>query len=550
MILSSNWTASDGFSLKDGFEVCSEVPTLLPDLLLENKSFVLVPEEEHSDLPCSLTLSSELCGSPKNVLEPVQVITSITLVSEAKLVEVFVGDYEEYFKSFSGQVIQSFPDSIVCRTDIDLLKPKKKVKLLLKSLFDTASVMVYGVFVRVEEIGSQISDCSNFSRFSSSHLNSLLADRSLNLSENALALKKLVEQYNDNVDNSSAASFGNLMPLIGMTMARARTSKEPPPEGGTALSSVMGPQNNILNNSGGEGGWEQRDNGKVKVPPVQENGKNASQEGDLDSNTSVRDNKAFNGNCSSCERVSKTPCHGVQPTRVTDAEFISNALKNQLNLNLNNSLSPASAQLVSLFLKGNESNITDYQQGIGENSLLELTSIERSLSIPSDAVLRDHDAASCGPAPTTTTSILFIAQPSAASNNNPSSTTGCRVTCSEAQTTRGLTQASACVHSCSEALRFTRGHTQTACVCNRSEAVQATQDDTQVPCVNSLPEAAAAVQSPPNVVCSSACACHHLEKIIDLKFEKFEARIERLIDRKLDECVTQILGCRLVAGDS
>lgn len=212
--LTSNWTPDNDSSISAGVQICSTFPTELPDLLSEepDKSYVLV-QKQKSTGKCSLNLLTAAASVA---------VSAVVVVSESKLVEVFVGKHGEYLTSFSGKVLQTLEDSIICKTEITLPKPQSQIQLVLKNTFDEESIMLYGIFAKTQIISPELSEGAG--RFSSKHLDPLLSERSLTLSQNAAALKKMLGQYNDNIDSNAMKQLSNLMPMMGLGLMQYKAA--------------------------------------------------------------------------------------------------------------------------------------------------------------------------------------------------------------------------------------------------------------------------------------------------------------------------------------
>lgn len=241
MELSSNWTSEDNDIIRLVHLYNDNLPEALSELLDDDWCFVLSKPKHIKEtcyiklksLPTSFQKDSSCSSNPidqfkrfrdSHVSECPKIV-SITVISESKLIEVFVGNHEEYLGSFSSTVVEELSDSIMCRTVIDLGKPQSDIKLVFKNIFEDSSMLVYGVSALKAAKGST-EDSSRpalVSRFSSTHLDSVLSDHGVTtLSKEAAAFKKVLQQYNDRSMAGGAVGapppsmpLAGLLPLLG-----------------------------------------------------------------------------------------------------------------------------------------------------------------------------------------------------------------------------------------------------------------------------------------------------------------------------------------------
>ena len=224
MLLSSNWNVEESVDISNLVqEYTGKLSDELAELLQEEKCFIL--NQSFASNNCCLQISCSHPVALGNIGEATnnvyKYIDSLTLLSEARIVEVFVGKYEEYFGTFSSSVVNQFGDASLCRTEISFNKPCSSVRLSLKNTFEASSVMIFGVFARVRYMNPK--NMLNSSRFSSGHLNDVLNDHPVKLSKNAEFFKQALQNYND---TSKDSAQGNSLPLSVLpflnSMAKAR----------------------------------------------------------------------------------------------------------------------------------------------------------------------------------------------------------------------------------------------------------------------------------------------------------------------------------------
>ncbi|XP_018015613.1 uncharacterized protein LOC108672459 [Hyalella azteca] len=503
MKLSSSWQTADGFIIDNGFQVCTDVPAALPDLLLEEKSFVLMPDDKTAS-PCSLVLQ---CGDAAAV-------SSVTLVSESRLVEVFIGDYGEYYTSIKSSIMEKFHDSIICRTDIKLEKPCTKVKLLLKNNYDDTSVMIYGVFAQVQEVSSGNAHQNSAGRFSSRQLSSLVAERNLHLSDKALSLKKLVELYNDNLENNSATSLSSFIPLMGMGLSLGRA-----PDNG--CSQVAGQS--------------------IKsVPNVKWNCKETSNE-NLHDAARGNNNHMHSNNSHSIfgsERQSRLISNGNTDNKenvITAVDGLKNLNKDDLlemfsqNLNFKNLVgmkvpSPGAGHVkfnkdfasaedrCSQLMGVNNSTMKLEQLDVVNGVLVSESGRDASFSTSMKAPFVSSEIAVSSPTTTNNIALPTGSQVSVVSSN--SSSYQCPVTVSSVPHT-----------NTSPAVTANKENTRAACEQSSLAAHKGPSEG--IP----LSESAAATFAP------AVCGCGRLQQIINERLDKLESRLEDLFETKLQNFV-------------
>lgn len=208
MELTSNWSSGEAFDFTHSTELYTDsIPEALSDLLNEEKCFILNQCPGNKNI-CTLTLTCKNEPSSVNSKHSGRTkVDALCVVSESKLVEVFIGEYEEYFGCFAGTVVENFADSLLCRTDIDLKSPQSIVKLLFKKAYEESSLMIYGIFAKISLV------CDYSSKFSSNPLNESLANHGVKLSKEAEIFKHVLEQYNDS-SKASNSSISGFMPLL------------------------------------------------------------------------------------------------------------------------------------------------------------------------------------------------------------------------------------------------------------------------------------------------------------------------------------------------
>jgi len=214
MLLSSNWDVDDNLDIANLLqEYTSKLSDELAELLEEEKCFIL-NKNNQQNICCIQIMCPDLLNlSDKN--QPTdsyssrgKYVDTITILSEAKHIEVFVGKYEEYFGTFTSNVVDQFGDASLCRTDISIAKPYSSIKLSLKNTFEDSSIMIFGLFAKVKYIDAK--NQLNATRFTSNHLDNIFVDHPVKLSKNAEFFKQALQNYNDTAKDSAK---GNGMPL-------------------------------------------------------------------------------------------------------------------------------------------------------------------------------------------------------------------------------------------------------------------------------------------------------------------------------------------------
>ena len=215
MELSSNWNAEDSFDYSHvAVPYQDAIPVSLSELLSMETCFILNKKSGESS-NCSLRLSCDSFNcidgsfSSSNNYKSIE---SVCIVSESKLIEVFGGEHDAYIGSFPGTVMESFSDSQLCKTDIDLKTPQTTVKFILKKTFEESSVMIYGIHVK-----TLLNNCMDLSKskYSSNKLDSLLSSHDVKLTKEAEMFKHVLQNYNDNNSNNGALdSISKFMPLL------------------------------------------------------------------------------------------------------------------------------------------------------------------------------------------------------------------------------------------------------------------------------------------------------------------------------------------------
>lgn len=147
-----------------------------------------------------------------------KVLNSVLIVSEARLIEVFKGQHEEYYKTVQGELLAEVEESKLFRSIIAFDKCEESITLKFKNFSDSNSLWIYAIYASTEIV----TDTDGFgkpTRFSGKHLTSVLEKHNITISDEASKFRNILESFNN--DNSCRVRVNDKDPVQMMMMMGA-----------------------------------------------------------------------------------------------------------------------------------------------------------------------------------------------------------------------------------------------------------------------------------------------------------------------------------------
>nr|XP_053650978.1 LOW QUALITY PROTEIN: uncharacterized protein LOC128701328 [Cherax quadricarinatus] len=220
MEATSNWTVENDLKLHQVIQETSSFPTGdLVDLLDEDKCFSLSrPATEQVDC-CIRLVTKHEATSARRMQQGLKsktkkLLLGITMLSEARVIEVYTGSHDEYCMTVQGKVMRDFEDSKIYKCEVRFDKLQEAVLLKLKGIFDVNSLWVYGFHVTIGVEAAR----QPGSRFGSDHLSSVLKEKDVQMSKQAMMFCQMLENYNSVNDSSKPFLGNNPMALMSMML--------------------------------------------------------------------------------------------------------------------------------------------------------------------------------------------------------------------------------------------------------------------------------------------------------------------------------------------
>lgn len=234
MEVTSNWPSESDSALQDVIQESEKLPSgELEDLLDEERCISLSrPEGVEDDGGCVIRLASRYPSFRHTngfSSRAKRLLSGFMVLSEARVIEVCTGTHDEYFKTVHGSLLGDFGDSRIFKCEIQFEKFQETVMLKLKGTCHEDSVWIYGFHIMTgaeAESGNVVSR----SRFGSEHLSSVLQEKDVQMSKEAMKFRQMLESYNNGMkergdtlqggDPMSLMSvmFGSMIPSAGPEM--------------------------------------------------------------------------------------------------------------------------------------------------------------------------------------------------------------------------------------------------------------------------------------------------------------------------------------------
>ncbi|XP_037792706.1 LOW QUALITY PROTEIN: uncharacterized protein LOC119588075 [Penaeus monodon] len=236
MEVTSNWPSDCDSNLQDIIRESEKLPSgELEDLLDEEKCISLARAEgEEEDGGCVIRLAARSTSlrhtngfSPRSK----RLLVGFMVLSEARVIEVCTGTHEEYFKTVHGSLLGDFGDSKIFKCEFQFEKCQETVVLKLKGTCHGESVWIYGFHITTA-VDPECANAVSRSRFGSEHLSSVLKEKDVQMSKEAMKFRQMLESYNNGMKEKGDALQGadpmNLMSIMfGSMIPSARPEMFP-----------------------------------------------------------------------------------------------------------------------------------------------------------------------------------------------------------------------------------------------------------------------------------------------------------------------------------
>ncbi|XP_071546367.1 uncharacterized protein [Panulirus ornatus] len=226
MEATSNWSTENNVRIHESIQESTTFPSgSLVELLDEDKCISLIQPISNKSEECYIRLGSKLPGQtcvwPKQQgMKRNKLVSGIMLLSEARIVEVYVGLHDEYCKTVHGKLMGSFDDSRIFKCEVHLDCPKEMVMLKLKATCHVESLWVYGFHVTT----SMEPAIQSGGRFSSDHLSLVLKDKDVLMSDPALKFCQMLEDFNNSNDSDGPFHGNSPMALMSMMFSTMKST--------------------------------------------------------------------------------------------------------------------------------------------------------------------------------------------------------------------------------------------------------------------------------------------------------------------------------------
>ncbi|CAL4080495.1 unnamed protein product [Meganyctiphanes norvegica] len=236
MEVCANWVPESSTALQNIVKECEELPSGGLDSLLDEDCCLSLskPLGDSVTNDCTLSLSTkslDLLVEPGRALSLVppdiyhagpiikrKTLNGILIVSEARLIEVFKGQYEEYYKTVQGELVAEFEESKLYQCVIAFDKGEKNVTLKFKYLCNPSSLWIYAIHASTK-INLNTDGFGESTRFSGKHLSSVLEEHNVVVSDEASKFRSILESFNN--DRSSRVRASDKDPMQMMMMMGA-----------------------------------------------------------------------------------------------------------------------------------------------------------------------------------------------------------------------------------------------------------------------------------------------------------------------------------------
>lgn len=232
MEVTSNWPSESGCTLQDIIRESEKLPSgELEDLLDEERCISLARGEgDVEDGGCVIRLVARSPSfrhtngfSSRNK----RLLVGFVVLSEARVIEVCTGMHEEYFKTVHGSLLGDFGDSKLFKCELQFEKCQETVVLKLKGTCHGESVWIYGFHI-MTVADPECANAISKSRFGSEHLSTVLREKDVQMSKEAMKFRQMLESYNNGMKEKGDALQGaDPMSLMSMMFGGMIPSARP-----------------------------------------------------------------------------------------------------------------------------------------------------------------------------------------------------------------------------------------------------------------------------------------------------------------------------------
>lgn len=228
MEATSNWSTENNVRIHEVIQESTKFPTGdLVELLDEEKCISLIRPTLRENEECCIRLGSRppdpVCVWPRQQelkARNKKLVSGIMILSEARIVEVFAGSHDEYCKTVHGKLMGNFDDSRIFKCEVHFENPKEMVMLKLKATCHEESLWVYGFHVTTS--GEPALQTGGL--FSSDHLSSVLKDKDVMLSGQALKFCQMLKDFNNSNDSDNPFVGKSPMALMSMMFSPMKST--------------------------------------------------------------------------------------------------------------------------------------------------------------------------------------------------------------------------------------------------------------------------------------------------------------------------------------